>query len=353
MLSFIKRTAAVVLALGAGVAMADTRLQGGGATFPAPIYQRWVAEYQKSHPDAKIDYQSIGSGGGIKGITDRTFDFGASDAPMSKKEMAAAKNPIFHIPTVAGSVVLAYNLPNFQGELKLTGPIVAEIYMGKIAKWNDAKLAAINPGAQLPDLPITPCWRTDGSGTTFVFTSYLTTQSEEYTSTIGAGKQVKFPVGQGGKGNEGVTPAVQATPGAIGYIELNFATANKIPFALMQNRDGKFIKASPATVAAAGEGAVEKMSTKNLAVNIWNQPGENSYPISAFTYILVYKDLGYVKDANKAKTLVEFLTWATTGDGQKIAEEMDYAPLSPGVQKKVREVIGELSWEGKALAAGN
>lgn len=353
MLNFIKRTAVAVLALSASVAMAETRLQGGGATFPAPIYQRWVAEYQKSHPDAKIDYQSIGSGGGIKGITDRTFDFGATDAPMNKKEMDAAKDPIFHIPTVAGSVVMAYNLPNIKGELKLTGTLVCDIYMGKVSKWNDAKIAALNPDAALPDLPITPCWRTDGSGTTFVYTHYLATQSEEYKSTIGASKQVKWPVGQGGKGNEGVTAAVQATAGAIGYIELNYATANKIPFALLQNHDGKFIKASPATVAAAGEGAVEKMEKGNLAVNIWNQPGENAYPISAFTYILVYKDLGYVKDANKAKTLVEFLTWATTGDGQKIAEEMDYAPLSPGVQKKVREVIGELQWEGKALAAGN
>jgi phosphate transport system substrate-binding protein len=265
--------------------------------------------------------------------------------------MEAAKNPVVHIPTVAGSVVIAYNLPGFSGDLKLTGPIVAEIYMGRIPKWNDPKIAAVNAGSDLPDLPITPAWRTDGSGTTFVFTNYLTTQSDEYTSSVGAGKQVKWPVGQGGKGNEGVTAVVQQTRGAIGYIELNYASANKIPFALLQNREGKFIKASPATVAAAGEGALSHMD-KTLAVNIWNQPGENTYPISAFTYIIVYKDLGYVKDATKAKVLVDFLTWAT-GDGQRLAEEMDYAPLSAGVQKKAHEAIGGLMWEGKAIAAAN
>jgi len=348
MLATMKRAAlgfvAGALMLG-GVARAETKLQGGGATFPNPIYQRWVTEYQKAHPDVKIDYQSIGSGGGIKGITDRTFDFAGSDAPMNKKEMEAAKDPVVHIPTVAGSVVMAYNLPEVKGEVKLTGPIVAEIYMGKITKWNDAKITAINAGTDLPDIGIVPCWRTDGSGTTFVFTNYLATQSEEYTSSIGAGKQVKFPVGQGGKGNEGVTAAVQGAKGAIGYIELNYASANKIPFALMQNKDGEFIKASPQSVAAAGEGALKSMKD-SLAVNLWNQPGKNAYPISAFTYIIVYKDLGYLKDASKAKALVEFLTWATT-DGQRLAEEMDYAPLSDGVQKKVKEAIAGLTLDGK------
>jgi phosphate transport system substrate-binding protein len=352
MLGTMKRAAvtlvAGVLMLG-GAVSAETKLQGGGATFPNPIYQRWVTEYQKAHPDVKIDYQSIGSGGGIKGITDKTFDFAGSDAPMNKKEMDAAKDPIVHIPTVAGSVVLAYNLPDVQGEIKLTGPIVADIYMGKINKWNDPKITAINAGTNLPDLGIVPVYRSDGSGTTFVFTNYLTTQSEEYTGNVGAGKQVKFPVGQGGKGNEGVTAGVQGTKGGIGYIELNYATANKIPFALLQNKDGEFIKASPETVAAAGEGAVSQMKD-SLAVNIWNQPGKNAYPISAFTYILVYKDLGYLKDASKAKALVDFLSWAT-GDGQQIAQQMDYAPLSPSVQKKAKEAIGGLMLDGKPAVA--
>src|SRR5213079_1865913 len=197
---------------------------------------------------------------------------------------------------------------------------------------------------------IVPVYRTDGSGTTFVFTSYLTTQSEDYTGNIGAGKQVKFPVGQGGKGNEGVTAGVQGTRGAIGYIELNYATANKIPFALVQNKDGEFIKASPDTVAAAGEGAVKNMKD-SLAVNLWNQPGKNTYPISAFTYIIVYKDLGYLKDETKAKSLVDFLTWATSAQGgQATAPSLDYAPLSAGVQKKVAQAIATLRWSGKPVA---
>ena len=337
------------LTLTAATARAEVRLQGAGATFPNPIYQRWVTEYQKSNPDVKIDYQSIGSGGGIKGITEKTIDFAGSDAPMSKKEIAAAGGEVVHIPTVAGAVVAAYNLPGFSGELKLDGAVLADIYMGKITKWNDAKIAALNEGAQLPDLAITPAWRTDGSGTTFVFTNYLATQSDEYKNSVGMGKQVKWPVGQGGKGNEGVMAAVQQTPGGIGYVEVNYATANKIPFALMKNGSGKFVKASPQGISAAGEGAVEKMD-KSLAVDIWNQPGDTAYPISAFTYIIVYKDLGYLKDQNKAKALVAFLKWATR-DGQSLAMEMDYAPLSDGVKKKVAEAIDSLSWQGQAVAA--
>jgi len=296
----------------------------------------------------KINYQSIGSGGGIKGITDRTFDFAGSDAPMSKKEKEAAKNPIIHIPTVAGSVVMAYNLPGVE-DLKLTGQIVCDIYMGKVAKWNDPAIAKINPGVNLPDLAITPAWRTDGSGTTFVFTNYLATQSEDYKGTIGAGKQVKFPIGQGGKGNEGVTQVVQGTKGALGYVELNYAIQNKVSHASLQNQAGKFIKASPKSVAAAGAGAVGQMKA-DLAVDIWNQPGDEAYPISAFTYIIVYKDLSYMKDPAKAKALVEFIRWATI-DGQRMAEEMDYAPLAEAVQKKVQDALNTITVEGKAVAA--
>lgn len=343
--------AAILTTLTLGeVAQAQVRINGAGATFPNPIYQRWVVQYQTSHPNIRIDYQSIGSGGGIKGLTDQTIDFCGSDAPMSKKEIAAAKGPVVHIPTVAGAVVLAYNLPGLQGELKLTGELVAEIFMGKISKWNDAKIAAINPGLALPNIGITPAWRTDGSGTTFVFTNYLITQSEDYKGTIGAGKQVKWPVGQGGKGNEGVTAVVQSTPGAVGYIEMNYATANKIPFASIKNKDGKFVKASADSVAAAGEGAINQMKD-SLAVDIWNQPGEKAYPIAAFTYIIVYQDLGYLKSAEKAKALVAFLTWATS-EGQAMAGAMDYAPLSPGVQKLVKQAIDGLTWEGKAVASG-
>jgi phosphate transport system substrate-binding protein len=337
----------VVVALGASLAQGQTRIQGAGASFPNPLYQKWVVEYGKIHPDVKIDYQSIGSGGGIKGITDKTVDFAGTDAPMSKKEREAAGAEIAHLPTVAGSVVAAFNLPDFKGDLKLSGPILADIYLGKIAKWNDAKIAALNGDLKLPDLAITPVYRTDGSGTNFVFTNYLTTQSETFLKEVGPGKQVKWPLGQGGKGSEGVTAAVQSTKGSIGYVEMNYAVENKLPFALLQNKDGKFVKASPDSVAAAGEGALKAME-KSLAVDLWNQSGEAAYPIAAFTYILVYQDLSYMKDQAKAKALVDFLWWATH-DGQKMAADMQYAPLSPGVQKKVEQAIGSLMFDGKAI----
>ena len=349
MLNLMKKAAVAAVVLGAcGMAAAAVRLQGAGATFPNPIYQKWVSEYQKRNANVQIDYQSIGSGGGIKGITQKTVDFAGSDAPLSKKEAGAINAPMVHIPTVAGSVVPAYNLPGFNGELKLSGPVLAEIFMGKISSWSDPKIAALNQGAQLPDTPITPAWRTDGSGTTFVFTSYLSTQSPEYKESVGAGKSVDWPAGQGGKGNEGVAAIVSSTPGALGYIEVNYATQNNITFASMQNAAGKFIKASPETVAAAGEGALKQMKPGALAVDIWNQKGENAYPIAAFTYIIVYKDLNNLGNMQEAQALVDFLAWATTG-GQEIASQMDYAPLAPGVQKLVAEELAGLTYKGQPI----
>lgn len=346
MMTTLKRAAIAVLALGAfaagavSSARAEVKLSGGGATFPNPLYSRWVQEYEKAHPGVKIEYQSIGSGGGIKGITDKTFDFAGSDAPMNEKEKKAAGAPIVHIPSCAGAVVLSYNLPGFDGELKLTGEAIADIYTGKITNWSDPKLAALNEGAKLPNAAITPVYRTDGSGTTFIFTNYLATQSESFKSSVGMGKQVKWPVGQGGKGSEGVTAAVQQTPGTIGYIELLYASENKIPFASVKNKEGAFVKASPETVAAAGAGAIDKMG-ESLAVDIWNQPGATAYPISAFTYLLVYQDLSVLKSPEKAQALMEFLTWATH-DGQEIAKQLGYAPLSPAVVKKVEAAIAGL-----------
>lgn len=351
MLTTATKVIAAFISIGVSVAAAEVRLNGAGATFPDPLYQRWVTEYQKLNPDVKIDYQGIGSGGGIKGITEKTLDFAGSDAPMSKKEKEAAGGEILHIPTCAGAVVPAYNLPDYKGELKLDGETLAQIFMGKVTKWNDPKIAALNEGASLPDLSITPVSRTDGSGTNFVFTNYLATQSEEFKSTIGVGKQVKWPAGQGGKGNPGVTAAVQGTPGALGYVELNYATANKIPYASVKNKAGKFVKATTESVAAAGTNAVDKMTAPGkLAVDLWNQPGDETYPIAAFTYILVYKDLDYLKDEAKAKALVGFMNWATT-DGEKIAPELDYAPLSQAVQAKAAEAIKALTWNGNAVAA--
>ncbi len=327
----------------------DVRLQGGGATFPNPLYQNWVSEFQKVHPDVKIDYQSIGSGGGIKGITEKTFDFAGSDAPMNTKEIAAVggAEAIIEIPSCAGAVVPAYNVPG-AADLKFTGAVLADIFQGKITKWNDPKLAEINPGVKLPDTSITPAWRTDGSGTSFVWTNYLATQSEEFKSTIGTGKQVKWPVGQGGKGNEGVAAIVQQTQGAIGYVELNYAIQNQISFGQVKNPAGKFVKASTATVSAAGEGAVDKMTGTILAADIWNQQGAEAYPISSFTYLIVYKNLSNLKDSDQARALGDFLWWATH-EGQKLATERDYAPLSKGVQAKVETALKALTYGGASV----
>lgn len=338
----------MVLGVLVGLADAQVRLQGAGATFPAPIYKRWTADFEKVRPDIRIDYQSIGSGGGVKGISEMTVDFGASDAPLTRRERERAGDALLHIPTVAGAVVAAYNLPGFDGELKLTGALLADIYVGRISSWDDPRLAELNPDVRLPKLPITPAYRTDGSGTTHVFSSYLATQSDTFRSTVGMGKQVSWPVGQGGKGNEGVTAVVQSTPGAIGYIESIYALANDIPFAAVQNRAGRFVMATPQTISAAGSGAAARMD-KDLAADIWNQEGEQAYPISAFTYILVYGDLRNLKDAERARGLVEFLRWATLGGGQDVAAEMHYAPLSDEVRQRVKALLDALTFEGKPI----
>jgi phosphate transport system substrate-binding protein len=344
------KTAAAVIALGASVAVADVRLQGAGATFPEPLYQRWVGEFQKAHPDIKIDYQGIGSGGGIKGITEKTVDFAGSDAPLSKSEIAAlgGEDKVVEVPSCAGGVVPAYNVPGVKVDLNFSGPVLAEIYMGTVNKWNDPKLVQLNPGVALPDLAITPVWRTDGSGTNFVFTNYLATQSPAFRNSIGTGKQVKWPIGQGGKGNPGVAQVVQQTSGALGYLEQNFADKNNIPYGPVQNLSGKFVKASPASVSAAGEGAVAKMHGTLVTANIWNQSGPDAYPISSFTYLIVYKDLDNLKTHEQAQSLAEFLWWATHS-GEQLAPGLDYAPLSAGVQKKVEDALKMLTYKGQAL----
>ena len=352
MIRILRAAALAVIALGTSTAVAETRLQGAGATFPNPLYQRWIAQYQQAHPDVKIDYQSIGSGGGIKGITDKTVQFAGSDAPMSKKELDAVQGKldnIVEIPSCAGGVVPAYNVPGINQDLKFTGEVLAQIYMGRINKWNDPKLAQLNAGVHLPNLPITPAWRTDGSGTNFIWTNYLGTQSKQFLSSIGVGKQVKWPLGQGGKGNEGVAQIVEQTPGAMGYLEQNYADKNHIAYGLVQNKSGKFVKASPQSVSMAGEGAVAHMSGHILAADIWNQPGDQAYPISSFTYLIVYKDLNNVQSKEEAQALVDFITWATH-DGQELAANLDYAPLSEGVQKKVEAAVHEINFRGQAVA---
>jgi phosphate transport system substrate-binding protein len=344
--------ALAIIGLSFASAHADTRLQGAGATFPAPLYQRWIAEYQQVKPDVKIDYQAIGSGGGIKGITDKTIDFAGSDAPMNKTEQAAAGGAenIIEIPSCAGGVVPAYNLPGIDKDINFTGEVIANIYMGKITNWNDPEIAKSNPDIKFPDLAITPAWRTDGSGTTFVFTNYLATQSKEFPTAVGVSKQVKWPIGAGGKGNAGVAQVVQQTPGAIGYLEQNYADKNKIQYGTVQNKAGKFVKASPVSVSAAGDAAVETMKGNLLAAKIWNQSGDNAYPISSFTYLIVYKDLNNIKSKEQAEALVQFLTWAIH-DGQKFNTDLDYAPLSDGVQKKADEALKTISFGGSPVAS--
>lgn len=326
-----------------------TRLQGAGSTFVAPMMQRWVTEYQKLHPDIQIDYQSIGSGGGVKAFLEKTVEIGASDAPLNKKEFAQAggEAAVVQVPIVAGAVVPGYNLPGLNVELKLDGPTLADIFQGKIRTWNDPRIAALNPGVALPALGITAAHRTDASGTTFIFTSYLATQSVDFKEKIGAAKQVEWPGGSGGKGNEGVTQVIESTPGAIGYIELAYALQNKVPFALMKNADGQFVKASPDSTSAAGEQAAKQMDANNAAP-LWNQHGAGVYPISGFTYVFVRKDLSYMQDKSKAQAVAAFLLWVTR-DGQKLASQLDYAPLSTTVQDRAAKALNQLNWSGGAL----
>jgi phosphate transport system substrate-binding protein len=330
------------------------RISGSGATFPGPLYMRWVSEYAKVATNVRIDYAAIGSGGGIKHIIQKTSHFAGSDAPLkdSEIEKMGGKAAVVEVPSVAGSVVVTYNLPTVSQDLKLTGDLIADIYLRKVTRWNDARIAELNEGVELPDIAITPVSRSDGSGTTFVFTKFLSTQSDEFSQTIGSGKQVQWKSGsQGGKGNQGVTQAVQQVVGGIGYVEFNYASQNKLPSALIKNRSGKFIKSSPETVAAAGAGAADQMSGNILAANIWNQKGENAYPIAAFTYMIVYSDLHNLPDKATAKALADYLWWATH-DGQALAGEMDYAPLAPAVQAKVEAALKTLTYKGEALQVG-
>ncbi len=341
----ITTTMLMVLAMSAG----DVRLSGAGATFPQPLYERWVVEFGKDNPAMKLDYQGLGSGGGIKAITDKTVAFAGSDAPLSKKELEAlgGKDAVVEIPSCAGAVVPAYNLPGVAA-LNLDGPVLADMFLGKVTRWNDPRIAAMNPGVQLPDLAVTPAWRTDGSGTTFVFTNWLATQSDAFKTTVGMGKQVAWPIGQGGKGNPGVTAVVQQTPGAVGYVEEAFAAANKLAFAAVKNRSGRFVKASMASVSAAAEAASGTMSGNLLVANIWDQSGDAVYPIASFTYLIVYRDLRNLKSADEAKALAAFLWWATH-DGQRIAPTMSYAPLAPSVQAKVEAALKGLVHQGKPV----
>jgi len=309
-------------------------INGAGATFPYPIYSKWFDEYAKVDPSVRFNYQSIGSGGGQKQILAQTVDFGASDGPMSDENLSKAPGRILHIPTVAGAVVISYNLAG-NTALKLDGETIADVFLGKIKKWNDAKIAASNSGAKLPDQEIVVVHRSDGSGTTFIFTDYLSKVSAEWKQKAGNNTSVNWPTGIGGKGNEGVSGQVKQTPGAIGYVELIYAIQNKMPYAEVKNSAGKFVKATIDSVTAA-------LATANIPddfrFSMTNATGNNAYPIAGATWLLVYEQQ---KDPAKGKKLVEFLKWAMT-KGEGMAKDLDYAPLPDNVQERVLKRIDEI-----------
>ena len=311
-------------------------LTGAGATFPYPLYSRWFSEYARE-AGVKINYQSIGSGGGIRQLSEGTVDFGASDSPMSDDEMAKAKGgPIIHIPTVLGAVVITYNIPGASAPLTLTGKAIADIFSGKITKWNDARITSLNPGVTLPATDILVVHRSDGSGTTYIFTDYLSRAVPAWNSTVGKGKEVKWPVGLGAKGNEAVAGQVKQTPGAIGYVELAYAKQNNLPTAAIQNKAGKAIVPSVSAVTAAAAGAAKTLpANTDYRISIVDAPGADSYPISSFTWILVYQNQS---DAAKGKKVVDFLNWALT-KGEGDAAALDYAPLPAEMASKVKEKV--------------
>jgi phosphate transport system substrate-binding protein len=309
-------------------------LTGAGATFPYPIYSKWFSEYAKK-TGVKINYQSIGSGGGIRQLSERTVDFGASDSPMSDDELARAKGgPILHFPTVLGAVALIYNLPQLKAPLKLDGPTLADIYLGTIRKWNDGRIATLNPGVALPDADILVVHRSDGSGTSFIFTDYLSTVSAAWKGGPGKGKEVQWPTGLGAKGNEGVAGQVRQSVGAIGYAELAYAKQNRIATTLMKNADGEMVAPTiESATAAAAAAAAALPATTDYRVSIVNAKGAGAYPISSFTWILVYQNQ---TDATKGARLTDFLRWALT-DGQAQASALDYAPIPSAMSKQLLE----------------
>jgi phosphate transport system substrate-binding protein len=302
------------------------QINGMGATFPFPIYSKWFAEYNKLHPNVQINYQSQGSGAGIRGLLAGTVFFGASDQPMKEDQMAKAPGKVLHFPTVLGAVVPVYNLPGVSEDLKFTGPLIADIILGKAKKWDDPQIAKINPGVTLPNTDITVVHRSEGSGTTFVFADFLGKVSAEFKEKVGVDASLKWPVGVGGKGNEGVAGLVQQTPGSFGYVELVWALQNKIPFGSVQNSAGTFVKASVDAVTAAAAGAAANMPP-DFRVSITNAPGADAYPISSFTWLLMYES---PQDKAQAKIMSDFMRWALT-DGQKFAKDLGYAPLPQAV----------------------
>lgn len=332
----LKLIAASLLALATTGAIAQN-INGAGATFPYPIYSRWFSEYNHLHPDVKINYQPIGSGGGILQVTHGTVDFGASDGPMSDQQMAEAQIKVIHIPTVLGAVVPVYNIPGVNKDLNFSGDVIADIYLGKITKWNDPRIAKDNPGVNLPNKSILPVYRSDGSGTTYIFTDYLSKVSPDWSSKVGKNTSVKWPTGIGQKGNPGVAGMVRESPYSFGYVELIYAVQNKIPYGSVRNASGKFLKASTEGVTAAAAAAAKTMPA-DYRVSITNAPGATSYPISSFTWLLIPT---HIADQAKAKAITGFLDWMLD-HGEAEANELTYAPLPKQVQVMVRKTVAQI-----------
>jgi phosphate transport system substrate-binding protein len=314
------------------------QINGAGATFPFPIYSKWFDEYHKVHPNVQINYQSVGSGAGIRQLTNQTVFFGATDGPMTDEQLQSAPGKILHLPAVLGAVVPVYRIPGVDAQLKFTGPMLADIFLGKIKKWNDPAIAKVNGGVNLPNTDITVVHRSDGSGTTYIWVDYLAKVSPEWKTKVGVGTSPNWPVGVGGKGNEGVSGLVTQTPGSIGYVEMIYALQNKISHGQVQNMAGEFVTASVESVSAAAAAAAPTMPA-DFRVSITNAPGPGVYPISSFTWLLLYQD---PMDKVHAQTMIDFMNWALT-DGQTFASELGYAPLPP--------VVVDL--EKKALATIN
>ena len=344
----MKRSLFVITGILAAAAPATAQtLTGAGATFPNPIYTKWFDAYSKK-TGVKINYQSIGSGGGIRQFTEGTVDFGASDGPMNESQIQAVNGNVLHVPTVLGAVAVTYNLPTLgDTKLKFDGNLLVDIFMGRVTKWNDAKIAALNPGVKLPDIDLIVVHRSDGSGTTYVFTDYLNKFSREWKDKVGYATSVNWPTGLGGKGNEGVTQQVKQTEGALGYVELIYAISNNLPYAQVKNAAGNFIAPSLETVTAAAAGAKLEKDT-DFRVSVTNAPGAQAYPIASFTWLLVSKDN---KDPAKAKLIRDFLSWMITPEAQKMAAELHYAPLPAPVVSLVQARLPTLKAGGKSIAS--
>jgi len=342
--------ALALVVLACGGSGATVLLNGAGATFPNIIYQKWITDYNTANPGVELNYQSIGSGGGIQQFTDGTVDFGASDAPMSDEEVAKVDGNVLHIPMVLGAVVPTYNLPEVTETIRFTPEALAGIYLGEITRWNDVRLRSANPGVTLPDREIVVAHRSDGSGTTYIFTQYLSTVSPDWQAKVGTGKAVNWPVGIGGRGNEGVSATVQQTPGAIGYVELGYAMINKMPVGAVRNMDGNFVTPDLSTVADAAAGAAAALGPDtDFRISLINAPGERTYPIASFTWLLVHRDYG---DAEaRAKALVEFIWWSLT-QGQASAEALGYAPLPRSVMPLIEAHLKQVTAGGGAVWAG-